>query len=69
MAIAEPFPNVSTKLGTVPQVSEVLAISRSKIYQMMDAGELPFVKLGGSRRIRWSDVDELIRRSTVGGEK
>lgn len=69
MAIAEPLATVAAKLGTVTEVAAVLAISRSKVYQMMDAGELPFVKLGGSRRIEWRVVDEVIRRNTHGGVK
>jgi hypothetical protein len=34
----------------------------------MDTGELPHVKLGRSRRIRWEDVLRLIAESTVGAE-
>jgi hypothetical protein len=31
----------------------------------MEAGELPYVKLGKSRRVRWADVLELVARSRV----
>lgn len=56
------------QLHTVGAVAEHLALSRSKLYSLMDAGELPFVKFGKSRRIRWSDVLALIERSTIGGD-
>ncbi|MFO0868112.1 MAG: hypothetical protein U0935_04130 [Pirellulales bacterium] len=32
----------------------------------LDAGELPYVKLGKSRRVRWSDVLTLIDKHLVG---
>ena len=35
----------------VDEASALLRLSRSKLYQMMAGGELPFVKLGKSRRI------------------
>lgn len=62
-----PVPPLET-LQTVAAVARHLAVSRSKIYQMMDAGQLPFVKFGRSRRIRLSDVAALIERSTIGPE-
>ena len=68
MAIAEPLATIRSQLGRVPEVAAALTISRSKIYQMMDSGELPFVKLGGSRRIRWSDVEKLVNKNTHGAE-
>lgn len=59
--------DVQERLCRVPEVARHLAISRSKIYQMMDAGLLAYVKLGRSRRLRWSDVQNLIRENTVSG--
>lgn len=53
-------------LCTVPEVADTLAVSRSKVYDLMDAGRLPYVKLGRSRRIRWEDVLKMIEESTVG---
>ncbi len=53
-------------LARVPEAEEFLAMSRSKLYAMMDRSELPFVKIGGSRRIRWSDLEELVERNMVG---
>ncbi len=56
-------------LRPVHAVAKFLAISRSKVYQMMDAGQLPYVKLGKSRRVRWTDVLRLIDQNMVGGEE
>jgi excisionase family DNA binding protein len=36
---------------TVPKAAEFLGVSRAKVYQVMDAGELPYAKFGRSRRI------------------
>ena len=54
------------RLVNVGTVAKHLAVSRSKVYQLLDAGELPYVKLGKSRRVRWSDVLTLIDKHLVG---
>ena len=69
LAIAKPTKEASVDsagLQPVPEVAKFLAISRSKVYQLMDSGELPHVKLGKSRRVRWPDVLRLIEENTVG---
>jgi excisionase family DNA binding protein len=58
---------VADGLWTVPQASKFLGLSRSKVYAMMEAGQLAFVKLGSSRRIPRKAVIELVRSSLVGG--
>ena len=57
--------NVQERLFRVTEVARHLAVSRSKVYQMMEVGQLPYVKLGKSRRVRWSDVQKLIDENTV----
>jgi excisionase family DNA binding protein len=57
---------VAPSLARVAEVAAFLKLSRSKLYQMMDSGELPYVKLGKSRRLRWSDVSALVEENTVG---
>jgi excisionase family DNA binding protein len=49
----------------VTEVAQHLSLSRSKIYQMMDRGELPYVKLGKSRRVRWPDIERLVEANTI----
>ena len=52
-------------LQPVNKVARFLSLSRSKVYSLMEAGELPYVKLGKSRRVRWEDVLQLVARNTV----
>ena len=53
-------------LRSVGAVAQFLAISRSKVYQLMESGQLPYVKLGKSRRVRWEDVLALVETHTIG---
>ena len=43
---------------------QILAISRSKLYGLLNSGHLPSVHIGRSRRIRMTDLEEFVR---VGG--
>ena len=52
-------------LKPVSAVAKFLAISRSKVYQLMESGQLPYVKLGKSRRVRWADVLKLVDDNTI----
>ena len=49
------------RLFTVFEVSQFLGIGRSKVYELLYKGELKSVKIGGSRRIRYSDLGEYVR--------
>ena len=49
------------QLFSVVQVAQFLRIGRSKVYELMYKGELKSVKIGGSRRIRYSDLGEYVR--------
>jgi len=53
------------QLLTVLEVAHLLRLSRSKVYVLMSNGELPSVKLGGSRRIKLRSLKELLERRTV----
>lgn len=44
-------------LLTVKEAGYVLSVSRSKVYELMNSGDLPSVYVGGSRRIRVSDAE------------
>ncbi len=66
MATSTPTQIDPLSLHSVREVANYLAISRSKVYQLMDSGELAFVKLGKSRRIRWNDVLQLVERNRIG---
>jgi excisionase family DNA binding protein len=47
-------------LLTVTEASQVLAISRSKLYELLNSGNLPSVHIGRSRRIRMKDVEHFV---------
>jgi excisionase family DNA binding protein len=49
------------QLFTVVEVAELLGIGRSKVYELLYKGELKSVKIGGSRRVRYSDLGEYVR--------
>jgi excisionase family DNA binding protein len=51
-------------LLTITEACQVLAISRSKLYGLLNAGHLPSVHIGRSRRIRMTDLEEFVN---VGG--
>jgi excisionase family DNA binding protein len=47
-------------LLTVTEASQILAISRSKLYELLNSGHLPSVHIGRSRRIRMKDVEDFV---------
>jgi excisionase family DNA binding protein len=52
---------VEKLLLTLPEVGRVLAISRSKLYDLLNSGSLPSFYIGKSRRVRISDVQAFVR--------
>lgn len=50
---------VANGLGTVEQATQFLSIGRSKLYDLMDAGELAYCKIGKARRIPWNEIRRL----------
>jgi excisionase family DNA binding protein len=48
---------------SVAEAAAALGISRSKVYALMDAGTLPFVKLGRTRHISRRALDDLVSAS------
>lgn len=68
MATVTPTRNESAPddrgLRSIKAAAEFLCVSKSKVYKMLNAGELPHVKLGKSCRVRWSDVLKLVERNT-----
>jgi len=56
-----PMLSKDLQLLSVVEVSQILGIGRSKVYELLYKGELKSVKIGGSRRIRYSDLGEYVR--------
>jgi excisionase family DNA binding protein len=51
---------VQKLLLTVPEAGRVLAISRSKMYDLLNSGHLASVHIGRSRRVRVVDVENFV---------
>ena len=49
----------------VMRVAELLGISRAQVYKLMEAGQLAYVKIGKSRRIRLDAVRGLVQQNTI----
>lgn len=47
-------------LLTITEASQVLAISRSKLYELLNSGNLTSLHIGRSRRIRMKDIEEFV---------
>ncbi len=60
---------VADGLLTVNECAKFLHLSRSTVYELMNAGELCFAKLGRSRRIPRRAVIELAARELKGGRQ
>jgi excisionase family DNA binding protein len=53
-------------LADLGEAAEFLRLSRTALYSLMDKGELKFVKLGRSRRVPWTSLEELAAHGTCG---
>jgi excisionase family DNA binding protein len=49
-------------LLTPVEAAQALGIGRSKLYELMSAGVVPSVRIGGCRRIVSSDLSRLVTR-------
>ena len=49
------------RLLTVIEIAGVLGVGRSKVYELLYCGELKSVKIGSSRRVRFSDLGDFVR--------
>jgi excisionase family DNA binding protein len=54
-------------LLTVSEAVERIGVSRRTVYTLIANGELPSVKVGGSRRFVAADVDRFIAERREGG--
>jgi excisionase family DNA binding protein len=50
-------------LARIAEAVTFLGLSRSKLYELMDCGDLPYVRLGRSRRIPRRALVELAARN------
>lgn len=54
------------QLLTVSEAARQLALSRSTVYNLMERGDLAYVKIGRSRRIPSDELERLVQESMVG---
>lgn len=54
-----------SKLLKAQDVAELLSVSRSFAYALMQSGKLPTVHLGRSVRVRAEDLEEFIRMNLI----
>ncbi len=47
---------------TTGQAAELLGLSRQRVVDLCERGQLPFSKVGAHRRLRRSDIESLVRR-------
>jgi len=52
---------MAERLLTMPVVADRLGYTRSSVYRLVKAGQLPVVQVGGVWRVREADLDEFIR--------
>jgi excisionase family DNA binding protein len=51
-------------LARIREAMTFLAVSRTKLYEMMGNGELSYVKFGKARRVPWPELVRLVERQT-----
>lgn len=59
---------VAAVLLTVEDAAEVLSLGRTKVYELSEAGLLPWVKIGRARRIPLASVREFVRQIATNSE-
>ncbi len=47
---------------TVEEVAELVSLSRSQLYRLMDMEELATIRIGKSRRVTHAQLDAFLRR-------
>ncbi len=58
-----------SKLLTVTEAAEHLAVSTKTLYRLRSAGEIAFIKVGGSIRFRQDDLNEFEARQRVAANR
>lgn len=57
---SQPFEGVQSRFMTVGEVAAVLRVSTMTVYRLINAGELPAVRIGRSFRLRPQDLDRYL---------
>lgn len=59
----------SDGMATATDVAQFLRLARSTVYELMDRGELAYVKFGRSRRIPIKALRQLLDKNSIGGDR
>lgn len=52
---------------SIPETAEMIGVSRSKIYELFDTGELSHLKIGRRTLIERSEIERFLAAHRVGG--
>ncbi|WP_337847686.1 helix-turn-helix domain-containing protein [Sphingomonas sp.] len=50
---------------TISEAASAAGVGRTKLYELINAGEIPLIKIGTRSLVRRSDVFDLLERNTV----
>lgn len=66
--MAQQIDNIQTRFMTVGEVAAVLRVSTMTVYRLINAGQLPAVRIGRSFRVSEEELDRyLAERHTRAG--
>jgi excisionase family DNA binding protein len=66
--MAQQLDNINARYMTVGEVAAVLRVSTMTVYRLINAGQLPAVRIGRSFRVREEELDHyLAERHTRAG--
>jgi excisionase family DNA binding protein len=55
------------QIFTIPEVAVYLKLSKSKVYFLVQSGQIPHIKIGRNVRIREKDLIKWLERNEVDG--
>jgi excisionase family DNA binding protein len=58
--MTQSFEGTQSRFMTVGEVASVLRVSNMTVYRLINAGELPAVRIGRSFRLRAEDLDRYL---------
>lgn len=62
------FEKDGNKMLTKEDVAEIFSVPMTTVQSWMNAGRIPYVKIGGTIRILPSDIEEIIQKNRVIGK-
>lgn len=56
------FLNHSKMAYTVDEAGELISLSRSQIYRLIEVGEIGSIRIGKSRRVTYAQLEDFLRK-------